>query len=88
MFFPFLKNASSQAAEIAALKEQLENARRRITELALETIQQAHEIATLQEYRGVPVPEAARPILAIGKEMPAPRLPANTEIGSLFSIAG
>ena len=85
--FSFAKKADGQAAEIAALKGQLENARRRITELMLENIQQANEIATLKDYRGAPVPEAARPILAMGKDMPMPGPAANTEIGRLFDAA-
>lgn len=85
--FSFVKKAGGQAAEIAALKSQLESARRRITELMLENIQQANEIATLQDYRGTVVHEAVRPILAIGKEMPMPGFAANSEIGRLFDVA-
>lgn len=83
MNFPFLKKPAGERAEIAALMRQLESARRRITELTLEAIQQADEIARLKDYRGVP--EISRPVLAIGKEMSLPALAANSEIGRLSS---
>jgi len=86
--FSFAKKVEAPAAEIAALKSQLDSARRRITELTLENIQQANEIIMLKEYRGVPAPEVRRPILATGKEMTMPSFAANSEIGLLFSAAG
>jgi hypothetical protein len=85
--FSFAKRVDSRAAEMAALKNQLESAKRRITELTLENIQQANEIVMLHEYRGAPIVEAPRPILAIGKDMTMPAFAANSEIGLLFSAA-
>ncbi len=87
MLLSFAKKVTDSAAEIAALKSQLESARRRITELTLDNIQQANEIVMLNEYRGTPVPEAARPILVRGREMTIPASVANSEIGILFSAA-
>jgi len=52
MKFSFAKKVAGPAAELAALKSQLENARRRITDLTLENIQQANEISVLRDYRG------------------------------------
>jgi hypothetical protein len=87
MMFSFAKKVDAPAAEIAALKSQIESARRRITELTLENIQLANEIVMLKEYRGAPIAEPVRPILAIGKEMPMPGFAANSEIGMLFHAA-
>lgn len=85
MKFPFARKVGSPAAELAALKSQLESARRRITELTLENIQQANEIVMLQDYRGGTV-ESARPMLMLGREITIPAA-ANSEIGLLFSAA-
>lgn len=86
MLFSYAGKAAVIAAELSALQSQLESARRRITELTLENIQQANEICVLKDYRGAPAAEPARPILAIGREMPEPPLAANSEIGLLFSV--
>lgn len=85
MKFSFARKVGSPAAELAALKSQLESARRRITELTLENIQQANEIVMLQDYRGGTV-ESARPMLMLGREITIPAA-ANSEIGLLFSAA-
>jgi hypothetical protein len=87
MKFSFAKKAGSPAAEIAALKSQLENARRRITTLTLENIQQANEISMLQDYRGGTPAESVRPMVMIGREITIPTSVANSEIGILFSAA-
>lgn len=86
MLFPFAKKGNSAAAEVEALQNQLESAKRRITELTLENIQLANEVAQLKDYRGTPAPQPARSILATVKEMTAPPIAANTEIGRLFSV--
>jgi hypothetical protein len=87
MKFSFAKKVSNPAAELAALKSQLENARRRITELTLENIQQANEIVMLRDYRGVSV-EAAHPVRGLIREV-IPTAPANSETGILFAaVAG
>ena len=86
MKFSFAKKVASPAAEIAALKSQLENARRRITELTLDNIQQANEIVMLQDYRGGTA-ESARPMLMLGREVTMPVSAANSETGILFSTA-
>ena len=90
MKLSFARNAESPAAEIAALKSQLESARRRITELTLDNIQKANEIAVLQDYRGAPVEffrPVLAPLLAIGKDMAIPAAPANSESGRPFNQA-
>jgi hypothetical protein len=86
MLFSFARKVASSTAEVSALKTQLESAKRRITELTLENIQQANEIVMLKDYRGAPTPEPVRPILAIGRDMVMPEPPANSEIGLLFSV--
>jgi hypothetical protein len=86
MLLSFARRAASSAAEVSALKTQLESAKRRITELTLENIQQANEIVMLKDYRGTQAPEPPRPILAIGRDMVMPEAPANSEIGLLFSV--
>ncbi len=86
MKFSFAKKPEGLAARIAALESQLENAKRRITELTLENIQQAHEIVMLNEYRG-PMLEIPRPMLMVGRDMTIPAPAANSEIGLLFSRA-
>jgi hypothetical protein len=87
MTFSFTKKVDAPAVQVAALQSQLENARRRITELTLENIQQAHEIVMLNDYRGITVSEAPRPMLMVGREMTIPAPAANSEIGLLFSRA-
>jgi hypothetical protein len=67
-------NWQNSAAEIASLRNQLESAKRRITELTLDNIQKANEIAVLQDYRGTPA-DFAQPV------------PANSERGRLFDQA-
>ena len=85
MKFSFTKKVEGPAAELAALKSQLENARRRITDLTLENIQQANEISVLRDYRGA-TPGAARPMRKLGREIAFPAA-ANAEIDVLFSAA-
>jgi phosphopantetheine adenylyltransferase len=85
MIFSFAKKVDSAASQIAALQSQVENARRRITELTLENIQQAHEIVMLNDYRGMTVSETPRPMLMVGREMTIPAPAANSEIGLLFT---
>jgi hypothetical protein len=86
MKFSFTKKVEGPAAELAALKSQLENARRRITDLTLENIQQANEISVLQDYRGVP-PEAARRMRKLGREIAFHATAANSETDVLFNAA-
>lgn len=86
MLFSFMKRSVTQAQEIAALTRQLETAKRRITELALQNIQQAEEITRLAEYRGIKA-EAPGPRPAAGREAARPAAPANTEMGRL-AVAG
>lgn len=81
--FWFSKKAAGDAADMAALKGQLESAKRRITELLLENIQLANDIQMLEEHRDLPMASAPRPVLAIGKNMAMLAEPANSEIGLL-----
>jgi uncharacterized caspase-like protein len=60
----FGKNIDGLAAEVAALKSQLESAKRRITDLTLDNIQQANEIVILKGYRGAPDGQGAMFCLA------------------------
>jgi hypothetical protein len=86
MKFSFAKKPDAPGAEIAALKSQLENARRRITELTLETIQQANAISVLQDYRGA-TPETIRQMLRLGRNISLPAVAANAEAGILLTAA-
>jgi hypothetical protein len=78
MTFWSFKKSDAIASDTASLTSQLESAKRRITELMLENIQQAAEIQRLQEWRISP---PARPVLASSAEVT--RLPAraNSEPG-------
>ena len=86
MRFWFSKKIDNTAAEIATLQRQLESARRRITQLTLDNMQQAHEIRRLREFRGhEPQPPEPSLIGALRQaELPQP---ANTQIGLLFERA-
>ena len=86
--FLFFKKTATAAAEVAALRRQLETAKRRITDLTLENIQQANEIMTLQQYGVVREVEFPRPVVMIGKDMTIPAAPANSEIGLLHAAMG
>jgi hypothetical protein len=85
--FSFAKKVDAPAVQIAALQSQLENARRRITELTLDNIKQANELVMLKDYRGMGATETPRPMLMIGREMTIPAAAANSEIGLLFTRA-
>ncbi len=85
--FSFAKKLDAPAAQIAALRSQLESARRRITELTLDNIKQANEIVMLKDYRGMTVSETPRPMLMVGREMTIPAPAANSAIGLLFNKA-
>ena len=53
----------------------------------LENIQQANEIAMLQEYGAVREVNHHRPVLMMGKDLPIPAIPANSQIGLLHDAS-
>ena len=78
MKLSFIKG-QGPAAEIATLKSQLESAKRRITELTLDNIQKANEIAVLQDYRGISAD--------VPRALPSVAKAANSDSGLLFDEA-